>query len=95
MPMPSPTALRRGRRARGPGERWHTLRRLPEACGAMACIALAERIHIIGGAIGSENRRSIDWHLVYDPRTDRYAAASRCRSAATMPASPWWRARST
>lgn len=28
--------------------------------------------HHRGGAIGSENRRSIDWHLVYDPRTDRY-----------------------
>jgi hypothetical protein len=25
-------------------------------------------IHLIGGAIGSDNRRSIDWHLVYDPR---------------------------
>ena len=29
-------------------------------------------MHIIGGAIGSDNRRSIDWHLVFDPRTDRY-----------------------
>ena len=38
----------------------------------MACIALAGRIHIIGGAIGSEMRRSIDWHLVYDPQADRY-----------------------
>lgn len=55
------------------GTRWHTLRRLPEACGAMACIALDGKIHIIGGAIGSDNRRSIDWHLVYDPQTDRYA----------------------
>jgi len=55
------------------GERWHTLRRLPEASGAMACIALGDVIHIIGGAIGSDMRRSIDWHLVYDPRTDRYA----------------------
>jgi N-acetylneuraminic acid mutarotase len=55
------------------GQRWHTLRRLPEACGAIACVALGENIHLIGGAIGSDNRRSIDWHLVYDPRTDRYA----------------------
>lgn len=55
------------------GTRWSPLRRLPEACGAMACIALGDVIHIIGGAIGSDNRRSIDWHLVYDPKADRYA----------------------
>jgi N-acetylneuraminic acid mutarotase len=54
------------------GQRWTALRRLPEACGAMACIALGDLIHIIGGAIGSDNRRSIDWHLTYDPKTDRY-----------------------
>jgi hypothetical protein len=55
------------------GERWHTLRRLPEACGAMACIALGDNMPILGSAIGSRNRRLIDWHLVYDPRTDRYS----------------------
>jgi N-acetylneuraminic acid mutarotase len=38
----------------------------------MACIALGDNIHIIGGAIGSDNRRSIDWHVVYDTRADRY-----------------------
>jgi N-acetylneuraminic acid mutarotase len=38
----------------------------------MACIGLNGRIHLIGGAIGSDWRRSIDWHLVYDPQTDRY-----------------------
>ncbi len=54
------------------GSRWHTLRRLPEACGAIACIALEGKIHMIGGAIGSENRRSIDWHVVYDPQSDSY-----------------------
>ncbi len=55
------------------GARWTPIRRLPEACGAMACIALDGMIHIVGGAIGSDNRRSIDWHLVYDPKADRYA----------------------
>ena len=54
------------------GAKWTAVRPLPEACGAMACIALAGRIHIIGGAIGSDWRRSIDWHLVYDPKEDRY-----------------------
>lgn len=54
------------------GTSWHTLRRLPEACGAIACVTLDGNIHLIGGAIGSDNRRSIDWHLVYDPAADRY-----------------------
>lgn len=55
------------------GQKWTPLRRLPEACGAIACVAHGDVIHLIGGAIGSDNRRSIDWHLVYDPRTDSYA----------------------
>jgi N-acetylneuraminic acid mutarotase len=55
------------------GRQWTKLRRLPEACGAMACVALGGNIHIIGGAIGSDNRRSIDWHLVYDVKADRYS----------------------
>jgi N-acetylneuraminic acid mutarotase len=55
------------------GARWTQLRRLPEACGAVSCIALGDAIHLIGGAIGSDNRRSIDWHLVYDPKSDRYS----------------------
>jgi N-acetylneuraminic acid mutarotase len=54
------------------GKGWKALKRLPEACGAIACIAAGDLIHLIGGAIGSDNRRSIDWHLTYDPRTDSY-----------------------
>jgi N-acetylneuraminic acid mutarotase len=54
------------------GTAWKAIRRLPEACGAMSCIALDGMIHIVGGAIGSDYRRSIDWHLVYDPKADRY-----------------------
>lgn len=54
------------------GQKWTGLRRLPEACGAIACIALGDNIHLIGGAIGSDNRRSIDWHIVYDPKADKY-----------------------
>jgi len=38
----------------------------------MSCIALGNRVHLIGGAIGSDWRRSIDWHIVYDPASDRY-----------------------
>jgi hypothetical protein len=55
------------------GRAWKALRRLPEACGAIACISAGPLIHLIGGAIGSDNRRSIDWHLAYDPQTDRYS----------------------
>lgn len=55
------------------GSRWQALRRLPEACGAIACVTVGESIHLIGGAIGSDNRRSIDWHLVYNPKEDRYS----------------------
>lgn len=55
------------------GTKWHALRRLPEACGAISCMALGDNIHLIGGAIGSDNRRSIDWHIVYDTKADRYS----------------------
>jgi N-acetylneuraminic acid mutarotase len=54
------------------GARWTPVRRLPEACGAIACIAQDGVIHLVGGAIGTDNRRSIDWHLTYDPKGDRY-----------------------
>jgi N-acetylneuraminic acid mutarotase len=55
------------------GTSWKAIKRLPEACGAMACIANGDFIHIIGGAIGSDHRRSIDWHLVYDVKADKYS----------------------
>ncbi len=56
------------------GEKWTPIRPLPEACGAIACVTVGERLHAIGGATGNtfENRRSIDWHLVYDPKDDRW-----------------------
>jgi N-acetylneuraminic acid mutarotase len=59
------------------GNRWVRLRPLPRACGAMACVGLGDKIHLIGGAMGdtNETRKSIDWHVVYDPATDTYATA--------------------
>ena len=56
------------------GEKWSKIRPLPQACGAMACVTIGENIHAIGGAIGTtfENRKSIDWHLVYDPKADSW-----------------------
>lgn len=77
------------------GARWERIRRLPEACGAMACIALGSRIHLIGGAIGSDWRRSIDWHGSTTPRAIGMRNASPCRWHGTTSASWWWGRRFT
>jgi N-acetylneuraminic acid mutarotase len=55
-------------------DRWQPIAPLPRPCGAVACVALDGKIHGIGGAIGetSPARRSVEWHLVYDPRVDRW-----------------------
>jgi N-acetylneuraminic acid mutarotase len=57
------------------GEGWVALRPLPQACGAIACVALDGVIHLVGGAEGNsfETRKSIPWHLVYDPTSDSYS----------------------
>jgi N-acetylneuraminic acid mutarotase len=46
------------------------------ACGSISCVALDGLLHAIGGAIGdtSEAKKSIDWHFVYDPKSDRWTA---------------------
>jgi N-acetylneuraminic acid mutarotase len=55
-------------------DRWEKIAPLPTACGSVACIALGGVLHGIGGAIGdtSETKRSVEWHLVYDPKGDRW-----------------------
>ena len=47
---------------------------LPTACGSVACVVVGGMLHGIGGAIGdtSATKKSVDWHLVYDPKTDRW-----------------------
>lgn len=57
------------------GAGWTRIAPLPRACGAMACVAFENRIHAVGGAIGDgfAQRRSIDWHLVYDPASDSWS----------------------
>jgi N-acetylneuraminic acid mutarotase len=54
--------------------RWSKIAALPKPCGAIACVALDGRLHAIGGAVGdtSPAKKSVDWHLVYDPRADRW-----------------------
>lgn len=53
---------------------WQTIAPLPAPCGAVACIALDGKLHGIGGAVGDTfpTKQSVDWHLVYDPQTDRW-----------------------
>ena len=55
--------------------KWSKIAPLPTACGSVACVALNGLLHGIGGAVGdtSESKQSIDWHLVYEPKSDRWS----------------------
>lgn len=61
-----------------PTNRWEPIAPLPRACGSVACVALDGRVHGIGGAVGDSfaDKKSIDWHLVYDPKADRWDQAA-------------------
>lgn len=54
--------------------KWSPIRPLPQPCGAIGCIDFKGKLHAIGGAIGDTNdaKRSIDWHYVYDPKSDTW-----------------------
>ena len=56
------------------GETWRTIAPLPKAAAAIACVELDGLIHAIGGAVGDTfaDKKSVDWHLVYDPRIDQW-----------------------
>jgi N-acetylneuraminic acid mutarotase len=56
--------------------RWTAIAPLPRPCGSVACVALDGRLHGIGGAIGDTfpTKKSVDWHLVYEPQADRWTA---------------------
>jgi N-acetylneuraminic acid mutarotase len=53
---------------------WREIASLPRPCGAVACAAVAGRVHAVGGGVGEgfAARRSVDWHLAYDPADDRW-----------------------
>jgi N-acetylneuraminic acid mutarotase len=53
---------------------WQQIASLPTACGSVACVVLGGVLHGIGGAIGdtSAAKKSVDWHLAYDPKADRW-----------------------
>lgn len=59
-------------------DRWRRIAPLPQACGSVACVNLDGRLHGIGGAIGDtfDTKKSVDWHLVYDPQADRWTRAA-------------------
>ncbi|MGO4174118.1 Kelch repeat-containing protein [Bosea sp. TAF32] len=55
-------------------DRWAEIASLPAAVGSAAVVGLNGRLHVIGGAIGDtfDTKKSIDWHLTYEPKTDRW-----------------------
>jgi N-acetylneuraminic acid mutarotase len=57
-----------------PADRWERIAPLPAACGSVACVTVNGLVHGIGGAVGDTfpTKKSIDWHVVYDPRADRW-----------------------
>jgi len=57
---------------------WRAIAPLPQACGAVACVGHGGRVHGIGGAVGDTfpTKKSVDWHVVYDPRADRWEKAA-------------------
>lgn len=59
-------------------EKWREIAPLPKACGAIACVAQNDMLHAIGGAVGDTfaTKKSVDWHLVYDPRIDQWSTAA-------------------
>ena len=60
------------------GEAWRSIAPLPKPCGAIACVGINGMLHGIGGAIGDtfDTKRSVDWHLVYDPRINQWTTAA-------------------
>lgn len=55
-------------------DKWRAIQPLPRACGSAAIVPFGGKLHAIGGAIGdtTETKKSIDWHLVYDPAADKW-----------------------
>ena len=58
------------------GETWRPIAPLPKAAGAIGCVAAGGVLHAVGGAVGETTaaKLSLDWHLVYDPKADAWAA---------------------
>lgn len=55
-------------------DRWERIAPLPAPCGSVACVGAGKLLHGLGGAVGDTfpTKRSVDWHLAYDPALDRW-----------------------
>jgi N-acetylneuraminic acid mutarotase len=56
-------------------DRWAEIAPLPRPVGSVAIVGLEGVLHAIGGAIGDtfDTKQSVNWHLVYDPKGDRWS----------------------
>lgn len=54
---------------------WSLIAPLPRPRGAAAAVALNGQVHLIGGASSpTQERASVGWHEVYDPKTDKWTS---------------------
>ena len=55
-------------------DKWQSIAPLPRPRGAAAAVVLNDKIHLIGGASSPvDERASVGWHEVYDPKTDAWS----------------------
>ncbi len=63
-------------------DRWAPIAGLARPRGAISAIALDGKVHLLGG----RDVRSVEWHEIYDPATDKYTFLAGMRgSTATQP----------
>jgi hypothetical protein len=56
------------------GDSWSKIAPLQRPRGAAAAVVLTGQIHVLGGASApTEERASVGWHEVYDPKSDQWA----------------------
>ncbi len=55
-------------------DRWTEFAPLPRPVGSAAVVGVGGLLHVIGGAVGDsfDTKRSVDWHLAYDPAADKW-----------------------
>ena len=63
-------------------DQWAPIAGLSRPRGAMSAIVLDGKIHLLGG----RDVRSVEWHEIYDPSTDKYTILGGMRgSTGTQP----------
>lgn len=63
-------------------DQWAPIAGLSRPRGAMSAIVLDDKIHLLGG----RDVRSVEWHEIYDPSTDKYTILGGMRgSTGTQP----------